>query len=132
MHFSSMATYEPPYNADHLNAYAKHIELPAKFRPENNPQLDIRLLTALHVHHISTIPYENLSLHYSTHRTITLDPKTIFQNVVEKKRGRGGYCMETTLLFMWMLQVYGFDVYPVGVRIRLREDGVPKGDFVGL
>jgi hypothetical protein len=40
--------------------------------------------------------------------------------------------MENSLLFLWMLQAYGFDVYPTGVRIRLREDGVPKGEFVGL
>lgn len=40
--------------------------------------------------------------------------------------------MEDSLFFMWMLQAYGFDVYPTGVRIRLRENGVPKGDFGGL
>jgi len=30
------------------------------------------------------------------------------------------------------LRSYGFDVYPTGVRIRLREKGVPTGNFVGL
>ncbi|KAB2572008.1 hypothetical protein DBV05_g9318 [Lasiodiplodia theobromae] len=39
-----------------LERYFDHVGLPYKFRKEQKPSLDITLLTALHTHHISTIP----------------------------------------------------------------------------
>jgi arylamine N-acetyltransferase len=127
-----MGTYKSPYSTEQLNQYVERIQLPSKYHPSSNPMLDIDLLTALHVHQISAIPYENLDLHYSSHHSVSLDPQLTFNKIVLKGYNRGGYCMEDSLLFLWMLQGYGFDVYPTGVRIRLREDGVPKGDFMGL
>lgn len=40
--------------------------------------------------------------------------------------------MEVSLLLTHILRAFGFDAYPTGVRIRYREDGVPKGNYVGL
>jgi arylamine N-acetyltransferase len=127
-----MTTLMPPYTSEQLAQYVDYIHLPRKYYPSSSLQLEIELLTALHVHQISTIPYENLSLHYSTHHSISLDPQHLFRKFVIKGCNRGGYCMEVSLMFLWMLQKYGFDVYPTGVRIRLREGGVPQGDFIGL
>lgn len=124
--------YSLPYTQHQLNQYVKHIGLPLQYRPSSDPALDISLLTALHIHQISTIPYENLDLHYSGHHSVSLDPQEIFDKFITRKRNRGGYCMEASLFFLWMLQCYGFDVYPTGVRIRLRSNGVPQGDFKGL
>lgn len=39
--------------------------------------------------------------------------------------------MESNLFFCYMLRALGFQVYPVGVRVRLRKDGVPHGGFHG-
>jgi len=124
---------QTPYSAAQLAEYVEYIRLPRKYWPANSPERDIDLLAALHVHQISAIPYENLDLHYSTHHSISLEPQVLFNKFVRSGgRNRGGYCMEDSLFFLWMLQAYGFDVYPTGVRIRLRENGVPRGDFVGL
>ncbi|KAJ2975133.1 hypothetical protein NUW58_g8443 [Xylaria curta] len=39
--------------------------------------------------------------------------------------------MENAILYNHMLVGLGFDSYTVGVRTRLREGGIPKGDFPG-
>jgi arylamine N-acetyltransferase len=87
-----MSTYKPPYTPEHLARYVNYIELPSRYHPSNNPPLNIELLTALHVHQISTAPYENLSLHYSANHSIVLDPEVLYDKVVTKACNRGGYC----------------------------------------
>jgi len=39
--------------------------------------------------------------------------------------------MENSILFNHILRGLGFEVYTAGVRIRIREGGVPKGDYIG-
>ncbi|KUI59149.1 Arylamine N-acetyltransferase [Cytospora mali] len=122
---------QPTFTKAQLSKYFEHIQLPQKYRGDDVPR-DLSLLTALHIHQIAAIPYENLSLHYSKHKTIDLEPHFLYTKFVEDGRNRGGYCMEGSLFFLHILRSLGFDVYPTGVRIRLRENGVPKGDYVGL
>ncbi|RYP02172.1 hypothetical protein DL764_005923 [Monosporascus ibericus] len=80
---------------------------------------------------ISTVPYDNLSLHYNPTHSISIDPQHLFQKMVANKRGRGGYSMEIAILYNHMLVGLGFDAYTVGVRTRPRIQGVPEGDFPG-
>jgi arylamine N-acetyltransferase len=89
-------------------------------------------LTALHAHQIAAVPYENLTLHYSPTKEILLDPQVLFKKIVTDKRGRGGYCMEVAIFFNHVLRALGFNAYTAGVRIRYRENGVPKGPYIGL
>ncbi|ROV96196.1 hypothetical protein VSDG_05080 [Cytospora chrysosperma] len=122
---------QPTFTKAQLTKYFDHIQLPSKYRGDDVPR-DLSLLTALHVHQITAIPYENLSLHYSQHKTVDLDPHVLYTKFVENGRNRGGYCMEGSLFFLHILSSLGFDAYPTGVRIRLREDGVPNGEYVGV
>jgi arylamine N-acetyltransferase len=39
---------------------------------------------------------------------------------------------KVSIFFTYILRALGFDAYPTGVRIRLREGGIPKGDYIGL
>lgn len=119
------------YSPEQISAFLHHIQLPEKYHPQNNPAHDVAFLNALHVHTISEVPYENLSLHYSPTRTISIDPQDAFRKIVESGRGRGGYCMENSILFNHVLRGLGFNAYTAGVRIRLRENGVPSGDYIG-
>ncbi|KAJ0108766.1 hypothetical protein J7T55_011257 [Diaporthe amygdali] len=121
----------PTFNKDQLSKYFDHVQLPQKYRRDDVPR-DLSLLTALHIHQIAAVPYENLSIHYSQHKTVDLNPQTLFTKFVENGRNRGGYCMEGSLFFLHVLRSLGFEAYPTGVRIRLRENGVPKGDYVGM
>lgn len=122
---------EPTFDKAQLKAYFDHIKLPKKYYGDNIP-LDLAFLTALHRHQIAAIPYENLTLHYSQLKTINLEPQALYTKFVTNGRNRGGYCMEGSLFFLHMLRSIGFDAYPTVVRIRLREDGVPQGEYIGI
>jgi len=136
-----MAVPHATFTIAQLSGYFDHIGLPRRYHSILDPtrassgsatKPDLDLLTALHVHQIAAIPYENLSLHYSAAKTISLDPQDLYRKFVTIGRNRGGYCMEGSLFFYHVLRSLGFDVYPTGVRIRLREDGIPSGDYIGF
>lgn len=117
------------YSKEQIEQYLDHISIPLKQR--QSAVLDIDFLSTLHIHHISTCPYENLTLHYSKSHTILLDPQILFKKMITDKRGRGGYCMENSILFNHILRGLGFQAYTAGVRVRSRVDGVPQGDYLG-
>ncbi|KAK4121287.1 arylamine N-acetyltransferase 2 [Parathielavia appendiculata] len=119
---------ESAYTPSQVAEYLSYIGLPPSFQPSSNPTLNLDYLTALFTHHITAIPYDNLSIHYSPAHAIPLDPQSLFSKIVSARRGRGGYCMETSILFNHMLRALGFDAYLTGVRIRPRVDGVPQGE----
>ena len=81
------------------------------------------------------MPFENLSLHYSAHHTISLDPTVLYAKIVgqqgEKPNGRGGYCMENNALFASVLRGLGYDVYSVGARIGRSLAGTGEEGFGG-
>ena len=119
------------YSQEQLANFLSHIQIPSKYRPHNDPPRDIAFLTNLHTHTLSTVPYENLSIHYSKDHRISLDPQHLYQKIVVEARGRGGYCMENSLFYNQILVGLGFRAYTVGVRIRHRIDGVPQGEYIG-
>ncbi|KAF7554112.1 hypothetical protein G7046_g6910 [Stylonectria norvegica] len=121
----------PVYTDAQVAQFLTLLQIPSEYYTDNAPILDLSFLTVLHTHMISTVPYDNLTLHYSDHRTVNLDPEALFRKIVSDGRGRGGYCMESSLLLTYMLRALGFQVYPVGVRVRLRVDGVPQGGYPG-
>ncbi|KAJ3209599.1 N-terminal acetyltransferase [Entophlyctis luteolus] len=119
------------YTLEQVRLYEEVVSLPLRFRKESNPNLDIDYLTALHQYQICAIPFENLQMHYSPTRAISLDPQVLFAKMVTDKRGRGGYCMECTTLFYHILKAVGFDVYRAGARTRKRVNGIPEGNYTG-
>jgi len=82
------------YSPAQIQQYEEYIALPHRFRQAANPALDAEYLTALHIHKISSVPYENLIPYYSTTHTVSLDPQVSFKKIVTDARERGGYCME--------------------------------------
>jgi len=118
------------YSPEQISTFLDYIEIPEHHR-KNGPRLNLEFLTDLHVHTLSAIPYENLSLHYNEQHTNTLDPQQLFDKIVRGGRGRGGYCMEISLLYNHILRGLGFQVYTAGVKIRRRQNGIPHGPYVG-
>ncbi|KAH6994923.1 hypothetical protein EDB80DRAFT_153879 [Ilyonectria destructans] len=116
------------YSLEQLQQFLTHIGLPERLHHEP-PSLS--LLKALHVHTLSTLPYENLSLHYNAAHKIELHPQHLFRKIVTDNRGRGGFCMEIAILYNHILRAIGFDAYTAGVRTRGRLEGVPRGDYPG-
>ena len=94
--------------------------------------LSLDILTILQRHFLAAIPFESLSLHYSPHHIVSVDPQAVFRKIVgevnledgnvklnaKKGEGRGGYCMENSLLFGTVLRSLGFEVYPTGARVN--------------
>jgi N-hydroxyarylamine O-acetyltransferase len=72
-------------------------------------------LRALHLAHVTTIPFENLDIQLG--RPIRLDLPSIQGKLVGARRG--GYCFEQNHLFMAALRTVGFDVTPLAARVRL-------------
>ncbi|KAG0647465.1 putative acetyltransferase [Hyphodiscus hymeniophilus] len=119
------------YSSSQIEAWDKHVSLPTRFQSSQKPTKNIEYLNALHVHQIAAVPYENLILHYSKDHAVSLDPQKLYQKIVTDTRGRGGYCMENSILFNHVLRGLAFQVYTAGVRIRPRVGGVPSGDYIG-
>ena len=119
-----------PYTPAQISQYLHHISLPQTFLPDaNNPQPDLKFLAALQRHHLASIPFENLGLHYSLDRQISLNPQAVYDKFITRRRG--GYCMEQNMFFNHMLRGLGFNVYSAGARVRERQHGLPVGDYMG-
>jgi arylamine N-acetyltransferase len=74
-------------------------------------------LKLLQKHHLAAVPFENLTLHYSTHRQVSVHPQDLFKKIIADNNGRGGYCMENNCLFGTLLHTLGFNIYSGGARV---------------
>jgi arylamine N-acetyltransferase len=122
------------FNEDQISAFLDYIGLPLPLQQQRysgDAAKDICFLTQLHVYMISAVPYENLWLHYNPTHTNTIKPQDTFTNIVTNRRGRGGYCFQVSIFFNHVLRALGFPAYLAPVRIRLRVDGIPHGDYTG-
>lgn len=91
-----------PYTTSQVNHYLTHISLPQPFHPQPKGSPNIDFLAALQCHHLASIPFENLALHYSVDKNISLAPQALYDKFITGCRG--GYCMEQNLLFAYMLR----------------------------
>ncbi|GAQ36142.1 N-terminal acetyltransferase [Aspergillus tubingensis] len=123
-----MSELSASFTIHHLDGYFERIELPARFRREQNPKLDRGLLATIQAYHVSHIPYDNTALHYSPTPSISLHIHDIFHKLVTRKRG--GYCMENNILLYHVLRQLGFDVYLTGARL-FRDANNPKPGWSG-
>jgi arylamine N-acetyltransferase len=119
------------YSDQQIEQYLTAISIPEEYRNAANRINSLEFLTALHVHQISTFPYENLALHYSEDATIDLEPAALFTKLLVDGRGRGGYCCELSIFMYHILRGLKFDAYMTGVRIRPRLNGIPQGSYMG-
>ncbi|KAL7928651.1 hypothetical protein V8C35DRAFT_317626 [Trichoderma chlorosporum] len=101
------------YSQDQLTRYLEHISYPRSKHPRD----ELQLLTELQAHHLARVPFESVGLHYSPHRTLSLDPDDVFEKVVEESKG--GYCLEMNTFFSEILRVLGFTVLPIGARVKI-------------
>ena len=81
---------------------------------------DLATLTALHLAHVASIPFENLDVLWR--RGIALDAASLQAKLV--RGGRGGYCFEQNRLFALALEALGFAVVPLAARVRYRATRV--------
>ncbi len=96
---------DSPFN---LDAYLERIRY-------SGPQgANLAVLSALHEHHASAIPFENLDVRLG--RPILLDLESLQAKLVTARRG--GYCFEQNTLFTAALRAFGFAVDTLEARVR--------------
>lgn len=138
-------SHRPSYTRSQLKLYFERIELPRPVQDQllslfQNPddefssnferlERQLVLLATLQQHQLAHVPFENLSLHYSSHRTISLDEADLYVKIVERRRG--GYCMENNCFFGAVLHGLGFSVYSAGARVSHSIDGRGGGGYSG-
>lgn len=81
---------------------------------------DQNALRRLQRAHVTTVPFENLSIVGSPHGSgngpgVDLTPSVLYEKIVE--RGRGGYCFELNGLFHDLLDALGYEVDRLAARV---------------
>ncbi|WP_406459899.1 arylamine N-acetyltransferase [Streptomyces sp. NBC_01622] len=94
-------------NPAQVDAYLRRLGVP---RPAL-PTVDV--LRELHLRHLQTVPFENLSIHLG--EEIVLEEKRLLDKVVGA--GRGGFCYELNGLFGALLAALGFEVALLSARV---------------
>jgi len=90
-----------------LDAYLARIG----YEGERSPSIET--LTAIHLLHTETIPFENLDPFLK--RPVNLDVESLQRKLVQG--GRGGYCFEQNLLVSHALRELGFHVAGLAARV---------------
>lgn len=110
----------PLYSRLQLEQYYSRIKLPQDAQIFDvsalSGEAQLAYLTRLQRHQAAMVPFENLSLHYSWHRVINVNPVFLFKKIVQQP-GRGGYCMENNHFFHTILLSLRFNVYMTGSRV---------------
>ncbi len=74
----------------------------------------VEALSGLHAAHMYAVPFENLDI-VPRHRPILLDHDSLWQKIVEQRRG--GFCYELNGMFAWLLRQAGFSVTYLNGRV---------------
>ncbi|XP_053349101.1 arylamine N-acetyltransferase, pineal gland isozyme NAT-3-like [Clarias gariepinus] len=74
---------------------------------------DLATLHIIHKLHVMSIPFENLSTHCGEQNT--LDLQIIYEKIV--RNPRGGSCLESNLLFSWLLKEMGYKCTMLGCKV---------------
>src|SRR3982074_1424202 len=90
-----------------IQAYLQRIDY-------NGPDdLNGETLRLLHLAHLRTVPFENLSIHAG--ERIILDDSALFGKIVGRRRG--GFCYELNGLFAALLRALGFEVAMLSAQV---------------
>ncbi len=104
-------------NPAQIDAYLRRLGAVRPARPT------AEALRELHLLHLRTVPFENLSIHLG--EEIVLDGKRLLDKVAGA--GRGGFCYELNGAFSVLLTALGFGVTPLAGRVYGAEGrlGIP-------
>ncbi|GGV57565.1 N-hydroxyarylamine O-acetyltransferase [Streptomyces griseoloalbus] len=94
-------------NTAGIDAYLSRLGVEQPARPT------VDALRELHLRHLRTVPFENLSIHLG--EEIVLDEKRLLDKVVQGRRG--GFCYELNGAFGALLAAIGYDVTLLAARV---------------
>lgn len=99
-----------------VKAYLKRINYSGPLAPT------AETLRGLHVAHLLSVPFENLSIHAG--EPIVLEDGALFAKIVG--RVRGGFCYEDNGLFAALLRALGFEVAMLSAEVANSEGGFSR------
>lgn len=109
------------YTKDQITKYFARLGLPDQERNYDIAGLDpnsaLEYLALLQKLQLAAVPFENITLHYSAHHSISIHPEELFKKIIDDDNGRGGYCMENNRLFGTLLNSLGFTLYSGGCKV---------------
>ncbi|WP_406445473.1 arylamine N-acetyltransferase [Streptomyces sp. NBC_01613] len=107
-------------HTEQVDAYLRRLGIEAG-GPPVAPTVEV--LRELHLRHLRTVPFENLSIHLG--EEIVLEEKRLLDKVVGARRG--GFCYELNGAFGALLGALGFDVSLLAARVHTGEGrlGIP-------
>lgn len=123
----------PRYTKAELQDYFDCIKLPKQYLDSSvlkdpihagTKEHGLPFLQALTRYHTCSVPFENLELHYSAHKSVTLDMDELYTKFV--RRRRGGRCMENNGFFGTILRSIGFEVRNCGGRVARSMSPYPE------
>ena len=127
-HFPIDAKDRPRYSKEQIQTYLKRVKLPPKYVDSpvfsdsslaRTKEHGLPLVQAMVRYHICNVPFENLEIHYSAHKKISLNMDDLYVKFGERglKYGRGGRCMENSGFFGTVLRSLGYDVRNCAGRV---------------
>ncbi|NJP51582.1 arylamine N-acetyltransferase [Streptomyces sp. SBST2-5] len=94
-------------NSEEIEAYLGRLGVERPARPTDDA------LRTLHLRHLQTVPFENLSIHLG--EEIVLEEKPLLDKLVGARRG--GFCYELNGAFGALLMALGYDVTLLAARV---------------
>ncbi|MEU6115323.1 arylamine N-acetyltransferase [Streptomyces sp. NPDC047117] len=98
---------EGALRAEEVDAYLRRIGVERPAVP------DVEALRRLHVQHLRTVPFENLSVHLG--EEIVLTERALLDKIVRDRRG--GFCYELNGAFAMLLTALGYDAELLSGRV---------------
>ena len=89
---------------------------------------DAASLAELQLHHLRTVPFENLSIHLG--EPIVLEPAALVDKLVDRRRG--GFCYELNGAFAALLSALGYPVTLLAARVATPGGLGPPFDHLAL
>lgn len=123
----------PRYSSTELRDYFERIKLPQKYLDSivltdstqaTTKEHGLPLLQALTRHHVCNVPFENLVLHYSAQKAVSLNVADLYTKMV--RRRLGGRCMENNTFFGTVLRSLGYEVRNCGGRVARAMSPYPE------
>ncbi|XP_076869554.1 arylamine N-acetyltransferase, pineal gland isozyme NAT-3-like [Brachyhypopomus gauderio] len=96
-----------------VQKYLTRIDCPGPCAPT------IDTLRTLHLNHLLTVPFEDLTIHMG--QRVRLELPLLYEKIVLNRRG--GFCYENNGLFSWLLSQLGFEVDILAAQVKNRFTG---------
>lgn len=101
-----------------IASYLSRINYTHPLRP------DRETLNLLHRHHVFSVPFENIDVHYKI--LFDIEPANVYDKVVNRRRG--GFCYEVNSLFNDLLRSIGFETKIISAKV-ITDFGVPGPEY---